>query len=363
MEVFHSIKDLVATRGSGYSNLLVRRPMQITVFCIGFAVLLMFLICNYPSPFRISTISNYFNGVSTKEKHESRLESILRNASMENNTVIITNLNDAWAEPGSIFDVFRESFRIGNETQRFLNHLVVINWDQKAQVRCQAVHPHCYQIESKSENATSKEAFFMTKDYLHIVWKKIEFLGLVLQLGYSFIFTDTDVMWLRNPFKHFQEDADFQTSCDYFTGNSSDMNNAPNTGFSYVKSNEKTIWLYKFWFNSSKLYPNLHDQDAFNMIKIHPNISSMNLKIRFLSTTYFGGFCRPSDDFNQVCTMHANCCVGLDNKVNDLKILLQDWKNYMALPQIEKQQSHRSWTVPQLCRTSFQRMHQRHNKR
>ncbi|KAL4375136.1 hypothetical protein AHAS_Ahas05G0251600 [Arachis hypogaea] len=288
MEVFHSIKDLVATRGSGYSNLLVRRPMQITVFCIGFAVLLMFLICNYPSPFRISTISNYFNGVSTK-------------------AIIITNLNDAWAEPGSIFDVFRESFRIGNETQRFLNHLVVINWDQKAQ--------------------------------------------------------DTDVMWLRNPFKHFQEDADFQTSCDYFTGNSSDMNNAPNTGFSYVKSNEKTIWLYKFWFNSSKLYPNLHDQDAFNMIKIHPNISSMNLKIRFLSTTYFGGFCRPSDDFNQVCTMHANCCVGLDNKVNDLKILLQDWKNYMALPQIEKQQSHRSWTVPQLCRTSFQRMHQRHNKR
>ena len=41
--------------------------------------------------------------------------------------------------------------------------------------------------------------------------------------------------------------------------------------------------------------------------------------MRFFDTLYFGGFCQPSKDFNQVCTMHANCCVGLDNKVNDLK--------------------------------------------
>ncbi|XLR24049.1 hypothetical protein S83_051949, partial [Arachis hypogaea] len=123
------------------------------------------------------------------EKYEPKLESILRNASMKDNTVIITSLNEAWAKPGSIFDVFRESFRVGNDTKNFLNHLVVINWDQKAQARCQAIHPHCYQIESKNENATSKEAFFMTKDYLHIVWRKIEFLGFVLQMGYNFVFT------------------------------------------------------------------------------------------------------------------------------------------------------------------------------
>ncbi|MED6133069.1 hypothetical protein PIB30_024902 [Stylosanthes scabra] len=288
MEAFQSMKALVAR--DGYSTLLVRRPMQATMLCVGCVVLLMFLICNYSSPFGVSAISHYFNNaLLTKEKHESELEIILRNASMENKTVIITNLNDAWAEPGSIFDVFRESFQIGNQTQQFLNHLVVINWDQKAHARCQDIHPHCYQIESKTENATfSKEAFFMTQDYLHIVWKKIEFLGLVLQLGYNFVFTDTDIMWLRNPLEHFEEDADFQTSCDYFTGNSSDPNNAPNTGLSYVKSNEKTIWFYQFWFNSSKIYPDMHDQDAFNMIKMHPNVSSMNMKIRYISTTYFG---------------------------------------------------------------------------
>ena len=38
--------------------------------------------------------------------YESKLESVLRSASMKDKTVIITTLNDAWAEPGSIFDLF-----------------------------------------------------------------------------------------------------------------------------------------------------------------------------------------------------------------------------------------------------------------
>ncbi|RYR56873.1 hypothetical protein Ahy_A05g022599 [Arachis hypogaea] len=338
----------------GHSNLLVRRPMQIFIFFVGFVLALMFL-CNYTSPFGIPILSEYFITASTTarlyEKNETVLESVLRKASMKDKTVIITNLNDAWAEPGSIFDVFLESFRIGNETQHFLNHLVVINWDQKAHARCQAIHPHCYQIESKSENFTASEAYFMSKDYLHIVWRKIDFLSTVLELGYSFVFTDTDIMWLRNPFKQFYGDADFQSSCDDFNGNSTDLNNAPNTGFSYVKSNERSIWLYKFWFNSSRIYRRMHDQNAFNMIKMHPNISAMNVKIRFLSTTYFGGFCQPSKDFNQVCTMHANCCKGLQNKIDDLKILLDDWRNYTALPENQKQHySNHSWSVPKHCR-------------
>ncbi|MED6133066.1 hypothetical protein PIB30_024900 [Stylosanthes scabra] len=143
---------------------------------------------------------------------------------------------------------------------------------------------------------------------------------------------DTDITWLRNPFELFYKDADFQTSCDDFNGNSTDLNNRPNSGFSYVRSNERSIWFYKFWFSSSKIYGRMHDQNAFNKIKMQPNISTMNVKIRFLDTKYFGGFCHPSKDFNKVRTMHVNCCKGLQNKVNDLKILLDDWRNYMAFP-------------------------------
>ena len=105
-----------------------------------------------------------------------------------NKTVIVTILNDAWAEPNSIFDLFIESFRIGNETEGLLKHLVVICMDQKAYARCSAMHPHCYQLQIKGANFTD-EAFFMSPSYLEMVWRKIEVLSEVLEMGYSFVFS------------------------------------------------------------------------------------------------------------------------------------------------------------------------------
>ncbi|XP_047150720.1 uncharacterized protein At4g15970-like [Vigna umbellata] len=87
----------------------------------------------------------------------------------------------------------------------------------------------------------------------------------------------------------------------------------------------------------------------------------MKLSIRFLSTDYFGGFCHHAEDFNEVLTMHANCCVGLENKVSDLKILLEDWKKYVALPENKKKQFHPSWSIS--CSTSFQRAKERKQKK
>ncbi|MED6125687.1 hypothetical protein PIB30_070980 [Stylosanthes scabra] len=268
---------------------------------------------------------------------------------MENSTVIITTLNGAWAEPNFMFDLFLKCFHDGIETERLLSHLVVITLDEKAHARCQSLHPHCYEIETKGTNFT-KEAFFMTKVYLNMMWRRIEFLGTVLEMGYSFVFTDTDIIWLRNPFNQFYNDADFQIACDFFNGDSNDLNNFPNGGFAYVKSNEKTIWFYKFWFNSRIAYPGKHDQDVLNNIKMNPIIQDIKLKIRFLSTTYFSGFCELSKEFNKVCTLHANCCGGLEGKVNNLKMLFQDWAKYMELSNQTKLDAHPSWSVPHGCK-------------
>ncbi|KAJ9537121.1 hypothetical protein OSB04_029854 [Centaurea solstitialis] len=284
------------------------------------------------------------------------LKSILENATMGNNTVIITTLNDAWAEPNSMFDLLLESFRIGNQTNRFLKHLVVITLDEKAYARCLKLHPHCYNLSTNGMDF-SGEAYFMANDYLKMMWRRIDFLRAVLDLGYSFVFTDADIMWFRDPFPHFDKDADFQIACDYFKGNPHDLKNLPNGGFNYVKSNKKTIQFYKFWYNSRLTYPGLHDQDVFNKIKFNPFIKNVGLRIVFLDTSYFGGFCQPSKDLNKVCTMHANCCVGLDNKVHDLGIMLGDWRKYKR-SLVNQRTTHKSavsWTVPQLCRGSFHR--------
>ncbi|GMJ09638.1 hypothetical protein like AT1G14590 [Hibiscus trionum] len=276
------------------------------------------------------------------------LEQILKKASTVNKTVILTSLNDAWASPGSILELFLKSFKLGDGTHKLLDHLVIVAFGQKAYNRCRIVHKHCYALVTEGVDF-QQEAVFMTPPYLKIVWRKIDFLQTVLELGYSFVFTDADIVWFRDPFPRFSPDADFQIACDHFLGRSEDMNNSPNSGFKYVKSNNRTIAFYKFWYSSRETYPGLHDQDALNKIKSDPFISEIGLKIRFLDTANFGGLCEPSRDLNVVCTMHVNCCIGMDRKLADLKIMLQDWRAFMSLPSDLKNQSIISWRVPRKC--------------
>lgn len=336
-----------------HSKFLLQTPKFVIIFAmVAFSCLLLY----NTSP---STSFSAYNPFAALKHHESKLDelkNLLKKTATSNNTIIITTLNDAWAEPNSMFDLLLESFRIGNQTQRFLKHLVVVALDQKAYDRCLKVHSHCYYLSTDGVDF-SEEAYFMGADYLKMMWRRIDFLRTILDLGYNFLFTDADIMWFRDPFPHFHKDGDFQIACDYFWGNPNDLNNLPNGGFTYVKSNNKTIEFYKYWYDSRLTYPGLHDQDVFNKIKFEPFILKNGLQIRFLDTSYFGGFCQPSRDFDKVCTMHANCCAGLDNKVHDLGIMLQDWRKYLhSFVNQTIMPATTSWTVPQSCRGSLSRL-------
>ncbi|KAL8517260.1 hypothetical protein ACS0TY_015480 [Phlomoides rotata] len=260
----------------------------------------------------------YGGGPPASDSEKYSLEKVLKDASMQDNTVILTTLNEAWAAPNSIIDLFLESFRIGERTRWLLNHLVIVSLDQKA----------------------------FSRYYLRMMWRRIDFLRSVLEMGYNFVFTDADVMWFRDPFPHFHPDADFQIACDHFSGRSDDIENKPNGGFKFVRSNYRSIEFYKFWHSAHKLYTGLHDQDVLNRIKNDSFITEMGLQLRFLDTTYFGGFCEPSEDITQVCTMHANCCFGLNSKLHDLRLLLEDWRFFLSLP---PGSNTFGWRVPQNC--------------
>ncbi|KAL6189743.1 hypothetical protein ACLB2K_036145 [Fragaria x ananassa] len=279
---------------------------------------------------------------------ERGIEEVLKDAAMEDGTVILTTLNEAWAAPNSIIDLFLESFRNGVGTRRLLNHLVIIALDQKAYRRCLQIHTHCFGLHTEGVDFR-EEAYFMTPNYLKMMWARIDFLRSVLEMGFNFVFTDADVMWFRDPFPRFYSNADFQIACDHFLGSSDDLQNKPNGGFNYVKSNNRSIEFYKHWYSSRETYPGYHDQDVLNMIKFDPSTLSIGLRMKFLDTAYFGGFCEPSRDLNQVCTMHANCCFGLDSKLHDLRIMVQDWKEFLSLPPSLKRDYIFPWAVPQNC--------------
>ncbi|KAK9105870.1 hypothetical protein Scep_022714 [Stephania cephalantha] len=123
------------------------------------------------------------------DSDELKLVRVLNEAAMEDGkTVILTTLNGAWAATGSIIDLFLESFHIGEGTKKLLKHLVIIALDQNAHARCLALHTHCFALTTDGVDF-SQEAYFMTPSYLKMMWRRIEFLKSILEMGYNFVFT------------------------------------------------------------------------------------------------------------------------------------------------------------------------------
>ncbi|VAI10177.1 unnamed protein product [Triticum turgidum subsp. durum] len=287
--------------------------------------------------------------VQESESEDVRLERVLRAAAMANDTVILTTLNSAWAEPGSMVDVFLESFRLGEHTRELLDHLVIVSLDLAAHRRCKQIHPHCLAVATEGVDFSGQKNF-MTDGYLRMMWRRIDFLRQVLEKGYSFIFTDTDIVWLRSPLPRLYAEGNFQIACDHFTGDPDDvLGNAPNGGFAYARANTETVELYRYWYAARERHPGLHDQDVLNLIKADRYLAEVGVRIRFLSTEFFGGLCEPSRNLSAVCTMHANCCVGLRRKIADLTLILHDWRSFMSLRGPDKR-SAASWSVPRNCR-------------
>lgn len=105
---------------------------------------------------------------------------------------------------------------------------------------------------------------------------------------------DADILWLRNPFEHFFDDADFQISCDKNRGNPWSLLNKPNCGYQYARSNERTIAMYRHWCKGGEDNPHIDEQSLLNIMLHSRAFVSYEVRIRFLSTEEFSGFCNVS---------------------------------------------------------------------
>jgi hypothetical protein len=125
------------------------------------------------------------------------LEEVLRRAATKDRTVIMTQINAAWTRPGSLLDLFFESFRTGEGgVARLLDHLVIVTMDPAAYQGCQAVHRHCYFLRTSNGVDYRSEKMFMSKDYLEMMWGRNRFQQTVLELGYNFLFTVSALLFL-----------------------------------------------------------------------------------------------------------------------------------------------------------------------
>lgn len=108
---------------------------------------------------------------------------------MEDKTIIMTFTNEAFAAPGSLMDLFLESFRAGLKTEALLKHLLIVAVDAKAYEWCRQVHPLCYSLAASNGTDFSSEQPYMAKDYLEMMWRRNRFQAHILELGFNFVFT------------------------------------------------------------------------------------------------------------------------------------------------------------------------------
>ncbi|KAI5059351.1 hypothetical protein GOP47_0025670 [Adiantum capillus-veneris] len=293
--------------------------------------------------YRSTLISPWLRFRQTQVCREtSDLQEILRKTAMPDNMVIITTLNEAWETPNSMIDLFLQSFT----TTSLLNHLLIVALDNKSYERCLGIHSHCFHLKTDGVDFSRTEKLFMTPDYLTMMWTRIDFLQQVLEKGFSFIFSDADILWFRDPFQYLSADVDFQVACDFYVGDPSSLENAVNTGFVFARANNKTISLYKYWYMAREAFPGMHDQDVFNKIKRNKALEVIGLRMQFLDTKFISTFCQPSDDLEKVATMHANCCFGLQSKLDDLRWILADWNRYRLSTNRTKEVR---WSAPKAC--------------
>ncbi|KAL6977592.1 hypothetical protein U1Q18_026384 [Sarracenia purpurea var. burkii] len=257
------------------------------------------------------------------------LDEVLAAAATENMTVIIAVVNTAYVEGNkSMLDLFLDGFWVGDGTRGLTDHLLIVAVDQVSHERCKFLRLHCYKLETDGVDFAG-EKLYMSNDFIKLMWRRTQFLGDVLKRGYNFIFTDTDVMWLRNPFSMLSPDEtiDLQFSSDLFNGDEWSENNHINTGFYMVRSNNRTTAMFDAWYGKKDSSGGMKEQDVLEVFMHERAFRDLGLRVRFLNTLYFSGFCYNSD-IRTVVTVHANCCRTISAKIADLIVVIHDWKRF-----------------------------------
>ncbi|KAG0480327.1 hypothetical protein HPP92_011185 [Vanilla planifolia] len=282
------------------------------------------------APINITLFPSFNSFPSPQEtSFQDDLEVALKGAAMRNKTLIISILNKAYMEENGMLDLFLRSFREGDGTDFLTRHLLLVAVDEEAFQHCRRLkHPHCFRFVG-NETDLSGEVVYMSVGFIDMMWKRTQFLGEVLRRGYNFIFTDMDVVWLRNPFAKLQGNGeDMLLSCDKYNGRADDESNSLNTGFYFVAANNKTVALFDEWYAARNKSRGMKEQDVLSSLKNGGIFKRLGMRVRFLDTLYFSGFCEDSRDLRQVSTVHANCCRTAKAKLADLRAVLETWKAF-----------------------------------
>ncbi|KAL7580269.1 hypothetical protein ACA910_013003 [Epithemia clementina (nom. ined.)] len=135
------------------------------------------------------------------------------------------------------------------------------------------------------------------KSFMQMMMAKVYCVHLIAMLGYDVLFQDVDVVWYRNPIHYFHDENALDASFDvYFQddGNHA-LYYAPysaNTGFYYVRSNERTLHFLNSFLMAGDLVLQSRSHQIPLVALLQEHASMYGLKIKIFSRdgdTFPGG--------------------------------------------------------------------------
>lgn len=107
-------------------------------------------------------------------------------------------------EQNGMLNLFQQSFRDGEGTQFLIKHLLFVAVDQTSYNHCCSLGLNCYKPVTEGVDF-SEEVFYMSDDFIQMMWRRTLFLGDVLKRRYNFIFTvsknmphKSSLKWLKH---------------------------------------------------------------------------------------------------------------------------------------------------------------------
>lgn len=142
----------------------------------------------------------------------------------------------------------------------------------------------------------------------------------------NFGLQEADVMWLRSPFADIRPSYEITIPCDLSSDASQNRSNKQGRVLFCVRANARTTELLRYWKVWGTLYPSSSVESLCEVLKDQQEVTEMfDVCIKYLDASYIGGFCRGrSKNISKAYTLQANCCHNVEEKVYDLRLVLED---------------------------------------
>ena len=185
---------------------------------------------------------------------------------------------------------------------------------------------------------------FYSKDFQTKCKLKLGIVHEALQLGYNVLLSDVDVAFLKNPLHHldlYGGRYDIQIQIDRIKSTGPDYN----SGFMYIRNNQRTLEAFRQAVESAKAQPNNWDQNILN--EVFKRLERSNeLRVNSLPQSrwpsggvYFGlshgGFYDTRKYNSDVIVVHNNWIQGLELKIYRFKehlMWMVDTQGYYSSP-------------------------------